>query len=110
MAFKEGGIEKEQEARIEWKRRKQQEHYDNHVRFRERFMVGNFLENFNPNGKENSQINSLLDSSSENSSQYDSYYTEQSHKTKDSMSKTSQSFNESLESDSINENPFDDLD
>ena len=29
LAFKEGGIEKEQEARIEWRRQKQQEHYEN---------------------------------------------------------------------------------
>lgn len=113
-AFKEGGLEKEQEARIEWRRQKQQEHYENHVRFRQRFMNGNFLDNFNPKGKENdqskSQVNSLLDSGSENSSQYDSYYTGRSEKTKGNGSKHSKSFSESLESDSINNDPFDELD
>ena len=103
----------EEQSRIEWRRRKQEEHMQNHIRFRERFMNNeNFLENFNFENKENSnlensKVGSLLDSSSEHWSAMESYYTD---KEKELNSEKSNSFYASKQSDTESVDSFEELD
>ena len=116
-AFKEGGLEKEQEEREKWRQKEKDEHLLRHQKFRERFMNGNsFLDNFQCDNKEdlnsqnNSKVGSLLDSSFENDSNLESYYTDGSSKRTKNNSEKTESCKENKESDSEFGTSFDELD